>query len=165
MGRGRVVIAAVAVTLALVAACGGQSQAPPAADQQLPCLATLASDCCGDTNGEICINDFASAELCSNWPTGSKVLVFPSACGGYTAVSVKLTNESYTKYYLYSSPGAALVAIADNANANAQGASEIECGAGPNGFSVPAECGQVWLAATTGEACASGTSKPQSVCH
>jgi hypothetical protein len=163
MGRGRVVIAAFGVVLA--AACSGQSQAPPAAIQELPCEVTLSSDCCDNTNGEICIGDFASAEQCGNWPTGAKVLAFPSACGGYTVVSVKMTNVSYTKYYLYSSPGGSLVAIADNANVNPQGAAEIECGAGPTGFSVPTDCGQEWLVASSGEACASGTSKPQSVCQ
>jgi hypothetical protein len=165
MRRGLSVVGALAIMVAVVVACGGQSQAPPVADQQLPCEVTLTSDCCGG-GYENCIGDFASAQQCGNWPTGAKVLVFPGACGGYTAVSVKMTNESFTQYYLYSSPGASLVAIADDAEVNPQGATEIECGAGPSGFSVPAECGQEWLAATSGEACASGTtSKPQSVCQ
>jgi hypothetical protein len=162
MGRGRVVIASVAVTL--VAACSGQSQAPPAAAQQLPCEVTLTSDCCGSTNGETCINDFASAELCSNWPGTATVLVYSSVCGGYQVVSVKEPTDSFTKYYLYSTAaGQTLYAIADDANANAQGAAEIECGAGPTGFTLPSGCSDLWLDAAQSAVCASGASTPQTV--
>jgi hypothetical protein len=164
MGRGRVVIASVAVTLALVAACGGQSQAPPAAAQQLPCEVTLASDCCGTTNGTACINDFASAELCSNWPGTATVLVYSSVCGGYQVVSVKEPTDTFTQYYLYSTAeGQTLYAIADDANSNAQGAAEIECGAGPTGFTLPSGCSEQWLDGVQAASCASGTSAPQAV--
>jgi hypothetical protein len=146
-----------AVVVACVAACGGQSQAPPAADQTLACEATLPQACCDDTNGQTCIQNLADAELCGNWPTGATVLTYASACGGYQVVSVKLPTNTFTKYYLYAAAaGQTLYAIADDANANAQGAPEIECGAGPTGFTVPTSCSTVWLDASQGAACTPG---------
>jgi hypothetical protein len=149
----------------LVACSSGQSQAPPTTQSDVACLVTLDSECCSATGGGSCIGDFDSAARCGNWTAGSKVLVYPTACGGYEVVSVKLPSSTYTSFYLYASGTGTLVAIGDDAVSNQPGSLSIECGAGPITLKLQGTCTVEWLDPTKGEACASGTSTPKSVCQ
>jgi hypothetical protein len=153
------------VALALVGCSGGTSDNPPPSNENAssPCLADLASYCCGDSGPQrSCIGDFASASQCSSWPAGSTVLVYPTACSGYTAVRVM---TSYSTFYVFDAATSALVAIGDNAFTNQNPAdTSIECGAGPASFTVPIACGDGWLNSTSASACSKATATPSAYC-
>ena len=161
----RTLLASSMTLVVLVAACsGGTSRDPPQAATKLPCLTyPLSSYCCNDAAPSTCVGDFTSASKCSTWSGVSKMYVYSTPCEGLVAVAINV--ETYTMFYMYDASSFALYAVGDNAVTNQSGNLAIECGSGPEGFSVPSACAQQWLDTAQGAACGSGTSKPTSVCQ
>jgi hypothetical protein len=164
MGSLRVLLALSALFIALLSACGTTSDAPPPNnDNNLDCLAfPLTSFCCEDAGPRACPGDFAAAALCTTWPQGFTVRSYATACHGLLAVSV--VNAQYTTVYVYDSNGA-LYAIGDDAASDQPGSLALECGAGPQGFTMPNDCAATWLDKTQGAACGAGTATATSICH
>jgi len=159
-------VTSIGAVLGVLAACGGQSQAPPQSDaSDLACLTTIESNCCsGGAAAQACIASFAVAEECATWPAGAQIAVFSSPCAGMTAVRTLVPPNTYASFYLYDATGA-LYAIADNATAASPGGGPIECGAGPAAFVVPTACANAWLATADEAQCSAGTVSGESVCH
>ncbi len=164
MGTLRVFLALSAIVFALTGACGSASEAPPHTTTNLDCLAyPLTSFCCEDAGPRACPGDFAAAQMCTTWPGGFTVRSYSTPCHGLIAVTVK--NTQYTTAYVFESSGGTLYAIGDDAATDQPGSMALECGAGPQGFTIPSDCGATWLDTTQGDACASGTATASSVCH
>jgi hypothetical protein len=163
MGSLRVFLAVSAMSFALVGACGGSASTdPPHTNGNLDCLAyPLTSFCCTGAGEPACPGDFAAAQLCTTWPAGFPVRSYPTACQGFIAVTV---TAAYTTVYVYDSSSGALYAVGDDAATDQPGSLAVECGAGPEGFTIPSACALTWLDTTQGQACAAGTATPSSVC-
>jgi hypothetical protein len=164
MGSLRAFLALSATCFALLGACGTTSDAPPQSPGDLDCLAfPLTSFCCVDAGSPACPGDFAAAALCATWPQGFTVRSYATACHGFLAVAV--ANGQYTTVYAYDATSGTLSAIGDDAASDQPGSMALECGAGPQGFTMPSDCAATWLDKTQGVTCGTGTATPSSVCH
>lgn len=150
----------VLVACAALAACGGSAQngAAPASTDDLACLGSLAGQCCSlDGSSTPCLAEWSTATLCTSWPAGTPLSLFSSPCQGMRAIRVK--GASYSSFFVYQIQSGMLLAIGDNAALD-PGSNAIACGAGPVGFTVPAECAQKWLGTSGAAPCDPTVGKP-----
>lgn len=134
-----------------IAGCSSKTASGPSTPaDELTCLTSLPTYCCGRTGDRACDPTWENARLCTAWALGTPVTIYETACQGLRAVRV--TAATYSSFYVYDATSSALVAIADNA-AEDPGSTDIACGAGPTGFTVPPQCSAAWLAKDGASAC------------